>query len=188
MLFAYELSGLNKLCTLLVENERVVEAVVNVNRKIKGRKINVLPMSFIERQPQMKKLKIPDISDCYSLLREEWIKIKPHSFGGKFTKSLEKIIVSTFNSHVLVKDYSLGLEVSKKYFVNCITADKEIVYSEGYHCKVGKDINVDDRLESFLNYSEKNHDLQEASKNLEEVSKKANSLKNGEMELMKQKI
>lgn len=40
---------------------------------------------------------------------------------------------------MLVKSYDLGLDVSKKFHINCITADKEIVYSEGYFCKVGKD-------------------------------------------------
>lgn len=122
------MSGLNKLCTLLVENEDVCQAVINLNRKVKGKQINVLPLSFMKRQPTIKK-NLPTIEDCYSLLNEEWIKIRPHNFGDEFTKSLEKIIINTFNSHILVKDYDIGLKVSKEFHLNCITADKEIVYS-----------------------------------------------------------
>ncbi len=61
--------------------------------------------------------------------------------------------MNTFSSHFLVTDYDTGLKVSKEFHLNCITADKEIVYSEGYLCKVGKDMNVDDRLELYYKYA-----------------------------------
>jgi hypothetical protein len=63
--------------------------------------------------------------------------------------------MNTFHKHVLVKDYDLGLTVSKEFHLNCITADREIVYSEGYLCKVGKDGNIDDRIEVYTRYAEK---------------------------------
>ena len=105
-----------------------------------------MPLSFVERQPAIKKTKPTNVDDCFSLINDGWIKIRTHEYGDNFTKCLEKIIVNTFSNHVLVKDYELGLKISKEYFLNCITADKEVVYSEGYLCKVGKDTNVDDRL------------------------------------------
>ncbi len=67
VLFAFELSGLSKLCTLLVEDEAACEAVVNMNKKIKGKQINILPLSLVKRQPTLKK-SVPNIEDCYSLL------------------------------------------------------------------------------------------------------------------------
>jgi len=66
-LFAYEISGLNKLCTLLVENEQVCNVVVNLNKKIKGRQINILPMSFVKKMANPKRA-VPEIDDCFSLL------------------------------------------------------------------------------------------------------------------------
>ena len=78
VLFAYEMSGLSKLCTLLVEDEKVCERVINLNRKIKGKQINVLPLSYIEKQAAARKPKLTAVDDCWSLLNEDWVKIKPH--------------------------------------------------------------------------------------------------------------
>ena len=64
---------------------------------------------------------------------------------------------------MLVKDYDLGLKISKEYFLNCITVEKEVVYSEGYLCKVGKDTNVDDKLELYYKYAVKNDQVQATS-------------------------
>ncbi len=58
------------------------------------------------------------------MLNDEWVKVKPHSFGEEFTKLLNKIIANTFGGHLLVKDYDIGLRVSKEFHMNCITADK----------------------------------------------------------------
>ena len=78
---------------------------MNVNKKIKGKQINILPLSFVERTPGIKRPKPPKIDDCYSLLNEEWVKVKAHDHGDSFTRLIQKIIMNTFNSHVLVKDY-----------------------------------------------------------------------------------
>ena len=78
VMFAYEMAGLSKLCTLLVENESILESVIKTNKRIKGKKINIMPLSFVERQPAVRKPKPVDTDDCFSLLNEGWIKIRPH--------------------------------------------------------------------------------------------------------------
>jgi len=72
--------------------------------------------------------------------------------------------------------------------MNCITADKEVVYSEGYLCKVGKDTNVDDKLELYYKYAEKNDQLQITKRKLQTISKEVNKFQNREMELSKDKV
>ena len=64
---------------------------------------------------------------------------------------------------MLVSEYDLGLKVSKEYHLNCITSDKEIVYSEGFLCKVGKDTSIDDKLELYFKYEEKSKELLKAT-------------------------
>jgi len=39
----------------------------------------------------------------------------------------------------LVEDYTTALKVSKEYNLNCITAEKEVVYADAYMCKVGRE-------------------------------------------------
>jgi hypothetical protein len=38
-----------------------------MNKKIKGRQINILPLSFVKKAPHFKKAK-PEADDCFSLL------------------------------------------------------------------------------------------------------------------------
>ena len=102
--------------------------MVALNRELKGRQIQILPLSFVSRSPAIKK-NIPSVDDCFSLLNEDWVKIRPHPHGDDFTKNIRKIVINTFGGHVLVKDYELGLKISKEYHLNCITVDKEIIYS-----------------------------------------------------------
>lgn len=67
MAFAYEVAGLAKLCSLLVKDEAVCGRVVELNKRLKGRQINILPVSFALRQATEKR-NYPSIEDCYSLL------------------------------------------------------------------------------------------------------------------------
>jgi len=48
--FAYEMAGLGKLCTLLVEDDKVAAKVVEINKKIHGKNINILPLSYVKSQ------------------------------------------------------------------------------------------------------------------------------------------
>jgi hypothetical protein len=51
---------------------------------------------------------------------------------------IQKILNNTFAKYMLVEDYATALKVSKEYNLNCITADREIVYADAYMCKVGR--------------------------------------------------
>ena len=121
-------------------------------------------------------------------MNQEWIKIKPHPHGQEFNDQLAKIINNTFNKYVLVKSYELGLDVSKRYHFNSITAGKEIVYSEGYFCKVGKDESVDGRIEVYYKYIEKDSEIARAKDKLESSTKELLALQNIQLDLTKKKV
>jgi chromosome segregation ATPase len=48
--FAYEIAGISKLCTLLVEDDKVASQVIDINRKMKGKNISIMPLSFVKSQ------------------------------------------------------------------------------------------------------------------------------------------
>ena len=93
--------------------------------------------------------------------------------------------MDTFSSYVLVKDYDAGLKISKQYHVNCITAEKEVIYAQSYLCKVGKDPNIDDKLELYNKYAERKYQFEQSSNNLENICKIVNDLQTVELQLMK---
>jgi chromosome segregation ATPase len=151
--FAYEMAGAGRLCTLLVEEEVVCSKVIEVNRKLKGRQVNMLPLSVVRRQPTEKHNTPSSAEDYCSLLNEEWMRIRAHSYGEDFDRQLRKILNNTFGKYMLVKSYELALDISKRYHLNCITADREVVYSEGYFCKVGRDEASEDRIELYYKHA-----------------------------------
>ena len=80
---------------------------------------------------------------------------------------VNKILSNTFNNYALVKTYDSALEISKKYSLNCITSEKEIIYAEGYLCKLGKeDVHHESKLEVFRKCKEKKLMLEEKEKKL----------------------
>ncbi len=48
-----------------------------------------------------------------------------------------KLMAKLLGRFILVKDYDLALHYAKESKLNCITPNREIVYSGGYLTKVG---------------------------------------------------
>ena len=67
--------------------------------------------------------------DCHGLINEEWLRVKQHDLGEDFDRQVKKLLNNTFGKYVLVENYELALEVSKRYSINCITGEREVVYS-----------------------------------------------------------
>lgn len=62
------------------------------------------------------------------------------------------------------------------------------MYSEGYFCKVGKDESVDDRIEVYYKYIEKDSEIARAKDKLESSTKELLALQNIELDLTKKKV
>jgi chromosome segregation ATPase len=99
--FAYEMAGAGRLCTLLVEDEAACARVIDINRKVKGRQVNILPLTVLRRQPT-EKHSPPATPDCHSLLNEEWLRVKGHSLGEDFDRQLRKLLSNSFGKYLLV--------------------------------------------------------------------------------------
>lgn len=48
--FAYELSGMQKLGTLLVEDDKAAAKVIEINKKIHGKNVSIMPLSYVKSQ------------------------------------------------------------------------------------------------------------------------------------------
>lgn len=82
----------------------------------------------------------------------------------------------------------MALDVSKRYHLNCITGDREVVYSEGYFCKVGRDEAQEDRLELYFRLADKEKLISDAQAKLTESGKQLQVLQNVELELSKRRV
>lgn len=102
--------------------------VIEINRKLKGKQVNMLPVSVLKRLP-FEKHNIPTSRDCHGLLNEEWLRVKQHDRDEDFERQIKKLLNNTFGKYVLVESYELALDISKRYSINCITGEREVVYS-----------------------------------------------------------
>lgn len=124
--FAYEIAGINKLCSLLVEDENACIEVIELNKKIKGRQINIIQLDYLRRQPVEQK-SFPKSNDVSKLINPKWIKpvvSKESGAPDSLLADVDRLISNTFGRHALVKDYATGLQIAKEYHLNCITSQK----------------------------------------------------------------
>jgi len=56
----------------LVEDDKVAAKVVEANKKIHGKNINILPLSFVKSQVTVKR-SVPNMDNVYSLINKDWI-------------------------------------------------------------------------------------------------------------------
>lgn len=101
-----------KLCSLLVEDEEVAAKLIELNRRKKGRNVNILPLSFVKNSTDPK-VNVPANID--SLANQDWVQVKTN--GSKLkantVKTIEGLVHSTFSKYVLVEKYETALSVSK---------------------------------------------------------------------------
>lgn len=147
-----------------MEDEAACKKVIEVNRSIQGRQVEILSLSFVRRMALEKKVYPKDGEEAYSLLNSEWIKVKENAERPEFNELLSKIIANAFSKYMVVKTYGTGLRISKEYHLNCVTFDREIVYSDGYLCKIGKEVVVEGKLEVYQKYHSKHFKEKELQK------------------------
>jgi chromosome segregation ATPase len=67
--FAYELSGMQKLGMLLVEDDQVAAKVIEINKKIQGKNVSIMPLNFVKTQV-LEKRSYPKMENVYPLINE----------------------------------------------------------------------------------------------------------------------
>ena len=95
---------MQKLCSLIVEDDKVASTVINLNKKLKGRQVNMIPLNYV-RNSVMEKKNYPSQEDAFQLISSDAIKVKfdeesmdyPDTFGD----DIKKLVNNTFCRHVM---------------------------------------------------------------------------------------
>lgn len=147
-----------KLFSIIVEDEEVANKVLAVNRQIKGGKVNVYPLSWVD--PQVDSVVYPPESE--SIIIHRHIRQKPTSQA-----NLQNLIDSTFKGSLIVESLSDATRLSKSFDCTCITMENEIVYPKAFLSRLGyfdQSAMVLDRYLKYLRAAEELHKLQGALK------------------------
>lgn len=54
-----------------------------------------------------------------------------------FSNEIQIFVKHLVSRYIVVKDFDIALKYAKEFKLNCITADKDIVFSEAFLTKVG---------------------------------------------------
>ena len=84
---------------------------------------------------------------------------------------MKKLINNTFCRYMVTDSYETGLKISKESHLNCITMDREVIYSEGYLCKLGGEEKLkESAIEIFEKYYKKLGQISERVYQLFEIN------------------
>ena len=89
---------------------------------------------------------------------------------------------------MLVESYEVGLRICKNCSITCITPESEVVNAGGFYSKLGKPSSIDDRLESYYNYQQKQTIIDKATQRITESSRVRDELMTTGLTLSKEKI
>lgn len=82
-------------------------AVIDINRKLKGRQINIIQLDYIRNQP-VQPHSAPKSENVKKLNNPKWIRVNTNATDlhpQKLADDVEKLIKNTFGKYALVKDY-----------------------------------------------------------------------------------
>ena len=116
-----------KLTSIIVDTLETAQAVLKINKEIRGGVINIYPLETIEltRQPAKNiPAEVKPLMDIVSLSPDA-------------DPRLQVLLESTFSNVVLTKSYDQAMQVAKAHDLTCITADLQVVYAGAFLTHAG---------------------------------------------------
>lgn len=130
---AMDIFGKDKLYSLVVDSVQTADEIMEFNRKKGGPVIHIMPLEW---NKDIKQYSYPT-TDALPFMQFIQIKENPLLANNLKKEDLLPIINKVFGKSLLVKNYEVGMKVSKQYGLNCVTAENEIIYAGGFVTKVG---------------------------------------------------
>lgn len=136
---------LPKLFTIVVEDFQTGQLLIDLNKELKGGKINIYPLEWVEEEEAAQDYP----KDENIVVLSESILPLEHQNENRKLKMLLKDILG---KNILVSDLETALMYASDYKLNCVTGQGEIVYSGGFLTKLGYYDNNSDMIQSYKNF------------------------------------
>ena len=160
----------DRLFTILVDEEKTGSELIRLNKKIKGGKIQICPLSWFAPGVSMSRLNtskeehnrtmntslIKDFKESDNVMVSSLVKIKERFLNQGYTDALKVYFKDFFGKSAIVRDLKTAFSVAKSMGVDCITQNHQIVYKGGYHTKAGYHSRKHQSLDNFYMYQEVN--------------------------------
>lgn len=172
ILFSLEALLKGKLFSIVVKDHLVAEAVIEINKRIKGPKITIYPVNWSNENQRV----IDYPSDQNAIVFEKFIKPREEYEDA----GLEPLIKNLVGGNLMVRTLEEAQKFAKKYDCNCISFDGEIVFAGAFLTKLGYTDKKNDRLKNYLEYRVLTRELESQVRIFSKMSKDAESLKDQE--------
>lgn len=109
------------------------KALIDLNKEMKGGKINIYPLDQKADFTVSEKLDLSNEADV--ILLKSHVAVKKELEGVK--DSFDRLIDHVLKNSMVIRTHELAMQYAKKYNATCVTPAAEIVYAGGFITKCG---------------------------------------------------
>lgn len=169
---------LPKLFTIVVEDFATGQILIDLNQSLKGGKINIYPLEWIDND--ISELDYPN-TDEVAILKDS-ISPQDHHMDNKKLINLTKDVLG---NSIIVSDIKKAHMYAEDYKLNCVTAKGEIVYSGGFLSKLGFYDNNIDMIQSYKDFRSCHKQFQVVEAKIENYNNVLQKLNDEELKRVK---
>jgi len=164
----------NKLFGFVVDSYEVADLLIKINQEIKGSAINIYPLSWIsELKP--KAVEYPTGNDVIIVKNH----IQPQE---GLAIDIRPLIENIFGKVLLVRNYQTATVIAKKYRLNCVTSEGELVYAGSYLTKLGFYDVREESITMYLQYKGIKDNLDQVKVNIAKAEHDKDNLSNEDLQ------
>lgn len=173
ILGGFEALTLSKLFGVVVEDEETARAVINLNKELRGGKVDVYPLSWVS---QGENPIYPDPNRV--IILHEHVEVESTL---KDRPEMQLLVQDLIGGNCIVSSIEDAYALSKEFDVNCVTLEGEIVYKKGYLTKLGYKDKRYSTLKDYLSYRKLRQSLLEEQEKIVFMEQELNALKEQEL-------
>ena len=166
---AFERLLSKKLFSIVVDNEMTASALINLNKELKGGRVNIYPLSWSEEPCD--DVIYPDPSSCI-ILESSFIVDPKMSENSNFLNLLKNVV----GGNLLVDKLADAQKFARQHNCNCVTMEGEVIYRGAFLNKLGFSEHQDHLIPDYLAFSA-------LSKKMKELNQEVNKLENKKSDL-----
>jgi len=155
ILVSFEALLFRKMFSIVVEDEKSASELIRLNKEIRGSKIVVVPLSWV--QPVVGDFAYPEESEHIAF--EQFVEVK-QEYADK--PRLLELVTDTCRGNILVEKLELAAKFSKNFDCNCVTLEGQVVYKQGFLSRLGYSDPKSSKMSDYLEYSQTKIELNKA--------------------------
>ena len=164
------------LFAVVVRDEEVARQVDRINKALKGPRIRIYPLTWLQQEEGQEERTYPDKREK-AIIIEKFVQTKQ----GYSDIGLQPLISDVFGGNLMVEKLQDAHTLAAKYGCNCVTFDSEIVYANNFMTQLGYRDQKESHLKKYLAFRTKHAELSKLKASVEGEEKIAEEAREREL-------